>query len=147
MKEIVSPAGSDAAASVRPRVLVVDDDVNILDFLALALEDEGFEVDTAANGALALERLNATAERPPAVIILDLWMPVLDGQGFLREYRKRAGPHAAVIALTAAQYDAAMGAAVEAEGFLTKPFSLDELIGLVRELAAVSGDAALPRTP
>jgi DNA-binding response OmpR family regulator len=129
---------------VNARVLLVDDDANILDFLALALEDEGYEVETAENGAVALERLDAAADRPPAVIILDLWMPVLDGHSFLKAYRRRPEPHAAVIALTAAQYDAAKSAAVDAEGFLTKPFSLDELIEMVRRFAVPAGEAVAP---
>ena len=126
---------SDAAAS-RPRVLIVDDDLNILDFLSIALEDEGYAVETAENGAIALERLES---RPPsahpAIILLDLWMPVMDGLAFLRAYRERPAPHAAIIALTAAQYDSAQSTLVDADGFLTKPFSLDHLINLVDKLA------------
>jgi len=129
---------NDAAPGERQLVLIVDDDVNILDFLALALEDEGFAVETAANGAQALEWLEGRPDRPPAVVILDLWMPVMDGPAFLKAYRERPMPHAAVIALTAAQYDAAKSAAVEAEGFLTKPFSLDQLIEMVTRLAGVA---------
>jgi two-component system, chemotaxis family, chemotaxis protein CheY len=134
-----------AAAASRPRVLLVDDDVNILDFLGLALEDEGYEVETAPNGAAALEQLRRSEEAAggaPEVIILDLWMPVMDGPAFLRAYRERPGPRAAVIALTAAQYDAAQSAAVEADGFLTKPFSLDELIDLVGRFARAPGAGA-----
>ena len=136
--------GSAAAAS-RPRVLLVDDDTNILDFLGLALEDEGYEVETATHGKAALDqlqRMEETGGGAPEIIILDLWMPVMDGPAFLRAYRERPGPHAPVIALTAAQYDAAQSAAVEADGFLTKPFSLDELIELVGRFVGVPGDAA-----
>lgn len=116
-----------------PRVLIVDDDEHILDFLGLALEDEGYEVDTAHNGADALTRVEAS---PPDVILLDLWMPVMDGWQFLREYRARPGPHAAVIALTAAQYDPVQHTDIDADAFLTKPFSLDTLIERVRGLTA-----------
>lgn len=122
----------------RPRVLIVDDDQHILGFLGLALEDEGYDVATAPNGAVALERV---AERAPALIILDLWMPVMDGWRFLRAYRERAEPQAPVIALTAAQYDASRQTLTEADAFLTKPFSLDELIDLVRALARTGGEA------
>ena len=129
---------ADAAASLRPLVLIVDDDPNILDFLSIALDDEGFDVETTQNGAEALEWLDRHAARPPAVVILDLWMPVMDGRAFLRAYRERPGPRAAVIALTAAQYDAAKSAGVDAEAFLPKPFSLDDLIGVVKQFANVS---------
>src|SRR5687768_12022480 len=94
----------DAAASGRPLVLIVDDDPNILDFLSIALDDEGFEVHTAAQGAEGIDWLERHPERQPAVIILDLWMPVMDGYAFLKAFRARPGPHAAVLALTAAQY-------------------------------------------
>ncbi len=114
-------------------VLIVDDDENILDFLGIALEDEGFKVLTARHGAAALE---IVAQQPPGVIVLDLWMPVMDGWEFLRQYRAQPGPHAAIIALTAAQYDASRTTEIEADAFLTKPFSLDSLIQLVESLFA-----------
>ena len=119
-------------AAERARVLIVDDDAHIQEFLGLALEDEGYEVVTASHGAAALERV---AEGKPAVIILDLWTPVMDGFSFLREYRARPGPHAPVIALTAAQYDSARQTLTDADAFLTKPFSLDALLEQVRRLA------------
>jgi DNA-binding response OmpR family regulator len=127
---------SSAESVVNDRlVLIVDDDENILDFLGIALEDEGYEVRTARHGADALQ---SVAQRPPRVIVLDLWMPVMDGWQFLREYRSSPGPHAAVIALTAAQYDTSHGTQIEAEAFLTKPFSLDSLIQLVDSLTKTS---------
>jgi CheY-like chemotaxis protein len=64
-------------------------------------------------------------------------MPVMDGYGFLKAYRARPAPHASVLALTAAQYSAAHGPPIDAEAFLNKPFSLDELIEVVRRLARV----------
>jgi len=133
--QAMSNAG--CAGIVRPRVLVVDDDHHIQDFLGLALEDEGFEVETARNGQEALDKLGRVdaGARQPHVIVLDLWMPVMDGPTFLRKYRQKPGPHAAVIALTAAHYDGARQTQVDADGFLTKPFSLDALIDLVRQHA------------
>ena len=133
------PPAPDAAAdrSARPVVLIVDDDPNILDFLSIALDDEGFQVHTAANGADGIDWLERNAECQPAVIILDLWMPVMDGYAFLKAFRARPAPHAAVLALTAAQYSAANGPAIDAEEFLTKPFSLDDLIDVVKRLAGV----------
>jgi CheY-like chemotaxis protein len=128
----VSSAGSGVNDKL---VLLVDDDENILDFLGIALQDEGYEVLTARHGAAALE---SVAQHPPRVIVLDLWMPVMDGWEFLREYRALPGPHAAIIALTAAQYDTSRSTQIEAEAFLTKPFSLDSLIQLVDSLAQPS---------
>jgi len=72
----------------RPIVLVVDDDADVRSTIAEMLEDEGFRVEQAGNGAAALEA--ARRSEPPAVILLDLWMPVLDGWGFLE--RRAAEP-------------------------------------------------------
>jgi DNA-binding response OmpR family regulator len=123
---------ADEAAVAGKLVLIVDDDEHILDFLGIALEDEGYKVVTAPHGAAALD---VVRQQPPQVIILDLWMPVMDGWQFLREYRAQPEPHAAVIALTAAQYDSNRGTEIEADAFLTKPFSLDTLIQVVDQLS------------
>lgn len=64
-----------------PIVLVVDDDADVRTTIAEMLEDEGFRVEQASNGAAALDA--ARRGEAPAVILLDLWMPVLDGWGFL----------------------------------------------------------------
>lgn len=110
------------------RVLVVDDDADIREAVELALSDEGYEVVAAPDGATALD---LAAESPPALILLDLRMPVMDGSEFVRAYRRQPGPHASIVVLTAA-YDAAGGAAeIQADGYLEKPFGLDELLETV----------------
>src|SRR5207248_10941463 len=68
------------------RVLVVDDDAGIRSIVAELLEDEGYTVDTADDGAQALQRAR---EAPPAAILLDLMMPVLDGWGFVGACRQQ----------------------------------------------------------
>lgn len=110
------------------RVLVVDDDANIREAVELALSDEGYEVVGAPDGAAALD---LASQSPPALILLDLRMPVMDGSAFVRAYRQRPGPHALIVVLTAA-YNAAVGAAeLQADGYLEKPFGLDELLETV----------------
>lgn len=115
-----------------PRVLVVDDDASIRQFIAMALTDSGYEVTTASHGHEALE----SAQRsPPDVILLDMRMPVMDGWAFARAYRDRPPPHAPVVVLTAAR-DAALSAAdISADGFLPKPFELRELLRIVGDFA------------
>ncbi len=70
-------------------VLIVDDEPNIRGFLRMALEDEGFSVETAANGKEALDKVR---RRPPDAVLLDLLMPVLDGWGgFARKFVSASG--------------------------------------------------------
>lgn len=115
-----------------PRVLVVDDDDGIRELVSLALLDDGFEVITAANGAIALDRVT---EYPPDVIILDMNMPVVDGWQFASGYRSTVGQHAPILVFTAGQSAAACAKEIGADGFIGKPFDLDHLVGLVRQCA------------
>ncbi len=114
-------------------VLVVDDDEGIREFVAIALSDEGYEVATATDGAAALELVE---QRPPAVILLDMRMPVMDGWAFTREYRRRPGPHAPIVVVTAARDAGDRAAQIGAEGVLPKPFRLAELLDVVGEFVS-----------
>ncbi|MBI5485788.1 MAG: sigma-54-dependent Fis family transcriptional regulator [Deltaproteobacteria bacterium] len=114
------------------RILVVDDEKLTRTTLAVALQDEGYEVATAANGYEALEEL----ERSPAdVIITDLRMPSMDGLAFQEEARRRS-PDSAVIVVTAyASVDTAIQAMrLGADDYLTKPLRSEELLLRVRRL-------------
>jgi two-component system chemotaxis response regulator CheY len=109
-------------------VLVVDDDEEIREFVDMALSSEGYEVVSAPHGAAALELIQ---QRSPSMILLDMRMPVMDGWAFARAYRERPGPHAPIIVVTAAQDAADRAAQIDADGFLSKPFGLDELLMLI----------------
>jgi CheY-like chemotaxis protein len=116
------------SAGGRGRVLVVDDDDGVRELITSALADEGYDVATARDGAEAL----ASARRdPPALILLDIRMPVMDGRDFARAYREATGPHAPILVCTAALDGAETARAMGADGFLGKPFLLDELLGAV----------------
>ena len=111
--------------SSRPiRALVVDDDHDIAEMVRLALSDEGYDVVLASNGS---EALDASVEAPFDVILLDMRMPVMDGWSFAEEYRNRPGRRVPVIVVTAARDAAARAAEIDADDYLAKPFSLDEL--------------------
>ena len=110
------------------RILIVDDDESIRDFISAALEDEGYEIVTALHGAAALEII---AHSPPSLILLDLRMPVMDGWTFARVYRERPRPHIPIVVLTAAQDAAENAQQADADGYLAKPFGLIELLTLV----------------
>jgi two-component system response regulator MprA len=111
-------------------VLVVDDDRTIRETLSEVLEDEGYRVQVAQDGAEALGLMESTA---PRLIVLDLWMPVMDGWTFAREARARGYP-GAIIVLTAAQNALRAADPIEADAILAKPFDLDDLIQHVARL-------------
>ena len=110
------------------RVLVVDDDESIRQFVQLALSDEGYEVLTAADGGTGLR---LAADHDLDLILLDLRMPGVDGWTFVREYRQQAGEPAPIIALTAAHEPEEHAAATPVAALLAKPFDLDDLLDLV----------------
>ena len=113
-------------------ILVVDDDPSIRDLIAMALADQGYEVEAAPHGAAALEIVGHTQ---PSMILLDMRMPVMDGWEFARVYRDKPGPHAPIIVLTAARDAGQRAAEIGADGFLGKPFDLDDLFLLVAQHA------------
>ena len=112
------------------RILVVEDEPRIRDFLALGLEAEGYAVETATDGVTGLERALAGDH---ALVILDLLLPRANGLGVLRELQRRR-PDLAVLILSA-RADLPIklrGFALGAADYVAKPFSLDELIARVR---------------
>jgi two-component system chemotaxis response regulator CheY len=112
------------------RVLVVDDDEDIRDVIEIALAGEGYEVQAAPDGAVAL---SLVGESRPDLILLDMRMPVMDGWEFARAYHEMPGPHAPIVVLTAAVNAGAYSEQIGAAGFLAKPFDLDQLFRRVDE--------------
>jgi DNA-binding response OmpR family regulator len=123
-------ADERALAGSRTRILVVDDEHRILRFVARGLQAEGFEVDSADNGAEALRRALATDYD---LVVLDLLMPGMDGATVLSRLLA-ARPRQAVIVLSCLTATATKVRCLEAgaEDYLAKPFSLDELLARVR---------------
>ena len=112
------------------RVLVVDDDDTIRELIAMALVDEGYEVETAVHGKEALDQVGKCAL---SLILLDMRMPVMDGWEFAQVYHQLPGPHAPIIVLTAGRDAANAAAQIGAAGFLAKPFDLERLLGIVAD--------------
>ena len=112
-------------------VLVVDDDPDILQTLALCLSTEGYRVTTASNGQEALDLLE---KERPACVLLDLMMPVMDGWQFVAELEKRGARKSPLLILSADRAVQGHAAKLRAEAFLAKPFDLDELLGKVHQL-------------
>src|SRR5579871_6175764 len=121
---------ADVERHAAGRILVVEDEAEIRDFVAMVLDSEGYRVTTAANGAVALDQLG---REPYDLILLDMRMPVMDGWSFATAYRGRKGPHAPIVVLTAARDAAERAAQIRAEGYLGKPFDLDELLSMVAQ--------------
>jgi DNA-binding response OmpR family regulator len=111
------------------RILVVDDDANVSEVVERYLRREGFEVETVADGRLAVDRALAD---PPDLVVLDLMLPGLDGLEVCR--RLRALAPVPVIMLTARgdESDRVIGLELGADDYVSKPFSPKELVARVR---------------
>jgi CheY-like chemotaxis protein len=109
------------------QVLVVDDDPGIRQVIELVLRDEGFEVRTAANGRQALDRI---AEHRPALVLLDLQMPVMTGWEVLTELRN-ANVTVPVVFMTAGYRAKTEAERHHADGYVAKPFDLTEILDTV----------------
>ena len=107
---------------------MVDDDPGILDVLEQALDAEGYRVLMASNGRDALDRV---AGEPPDVMLVDLMMPVMDGWQFVRECRGLTGCAATPIIVLSAARNAHQAVDLGVEAVISKPFDLDDLLGLV----------------
>jgi two-component system, chemotaxis family, chemotaxis protein CheY len=114
-----------------PLVLVVDDDPDILDAVCEILEAEGYRVSRARNGREALERVEL---EQPAVILLDLMMPVMDGSAFAQALRCRPRHRGIPIVLLTAAGSQQKAVAMGASGYLAKPFEIEMLLSYVAGL-------------
>jgi CheY-like chemotaxis protein len=115
--------------SARPfGVLVVEDDADLVSLMELVLSDAGYRVRTAPEGGAALARI---AEEMPGLILLDMRMPGMNGWEFAREFRARHGRAAPIVVVTAAENARARAAEVGADGWLSKPFEIDDVLRMV----------------
>jgi two-component system, OmpR family, phosphate regulon response regulator PhoB len=113
---------------MRPRVLVVDDEPDIVRVLDFALRQAGFEVDCAADAATALQRVR---ERPPEAVLLDVMLPDLPGTDVCRQLKSLARTaRIPVIMLTARgeEVDRVVGFELGADDYIVKPFSVREVV-------------------
>ncbi|MBI0315395.1 response regulator transcription factor [Streptomyces javensis] len=122
------------------RVLVVDDESALADLLSMALRYEGWEVRTAGDGA---EAIRVTRELRPDAVVLDIMLPDMDGLAVLGRLR-REQPDVPVLFLTArdAVEDRIAGLTAGGDDYVTKPFSLEEVVARLRGLLRRSGAAA-----
>jgi two-component system response regulator MprA len=119
------------------RVLVVEDDADIRQLLVEILGDEGYAVALAADGVEAIEQVAAAR---PALLVLDLMLPRLNGDEVLAELERRGlRTGLPVLVLTAAGPIEERVAGLAAEAFLAKPFTIDEFVSVVQKLAGTPG--------
>lgn len=113
----------------RPIILVVDDDPDVRQVLSWTLEDAGFAVHTARDGATAVERAAVDA---PSLVILDYGLPNSDGVVVASRLRQVCGDHVPVLVITADGRAAEKARRARAYAYLHKPFEDEELISVVR---------------
>jgi two-component system response regulator MprA len=117
--------------TARPRLLVVDDDVALCESLADALTDAGYDPVTAGDGARALALTHA--EQPPQLILLDLMMPEMNGWEFRQlQLSDETVKNIPVVVMTASRD--LRRHPVDADAFLFKPFTLDDLLAQVQRV-------------
>jgi two-component system, OmpR family, alkaline phosphatase synthesis response regulator PhoP len=114
-----------------PRILAVDDELNILELVRLYLGREGYQVETAASGGEALAKL---AVFNPDLVVLDLMLPDIDGFEVCRRIRTKSNVPILMLTARKEDMDKIVGLEIGADDYLTKPFNPRELIARIRAI-------------
>ena len=116
---------------MRARILVAEDEAAIADALTYALRGEGFDVDAVGDGAEALTRAR---ERPYDLLVLDLMLPGVPGLEVCRQLRDESAISILMLTAKDTEVDRVLGLEVGADDYVTKPFSMAEVVARVRAL-------------
>jgi DNA-binding response OmpR family regulator len=127
---------------MKQRVLIVEDDARIADVIARNLEAAGYECHISPDGGWALAELEKLS---PALMVLDLGLPGLDGLELLRRARQRHDLPILVVTARSSESDKLLGLEIGADDYITKPFSTVELVARVRALLRRSSGAVTER--
>lgn len=111
------------------KILIVEDDSGISDFVNLELQHEGFETEVAENGRIALEKFESFN---PDLILLDIMLPELSGLEVLRRIRKTSNVPVIVLTARGETYDRVNGLNAGADDYIPKPFEIEELLARMR---------------
>ncbi len=114
---------------ITPKILVADDDREIVRLIGDSLEDEGYEVLTAYDGKQVLEELDRSVV---SLVILDVMMPEMDGLEVCRKIRNEIAIPIILLSAKSREIDKVVGLEVGADDYLTKPFSVNELVARVK---------------
>jgi DNA-binding response OmpR family regulator len=126
------------------RIVTADDDPQLLRLIARNLEFEGYAVETASDGALALEQIERVA---PDLVLLDVMMPKMDGFTVCQRVREFSAVPIIIITARGQDQDKVKGLDLGADDYLTKPFSVEELLARVRAVlrrTQFRSDEAIP---
>ena len=123
------------------RILLVEDDSSLAAAVGYALEQEGFAVEALADGACALDRFTAA---PPGLVILDLMLPGLSGWQLLSAFRRSGDTPVIILTARVEEADRVAGLEMGADDYVTKPFSMRELVARVRVALRRRRDPAPP---
>lgn len=126
----------------KERILIVEDDSGISDFVNLELQHEGFDTEVADNGRIALEKFEAFN---PDLILLDIMLPELSGLEVLRRIRKTSTVPVIILTARGETYDRVNGLDAGADDYIPKPFEIEELLARMRAvLRRISITASTP---
>ena len=120
------------------RILVVDDEPQVVWMLQFSLEAEGYQTLSARDGRAALDEVR---EHHPAVVLLDIMMPVMDGWAFLEELQALPAderPRVIVVSARSSLRDRAKAAELGADAFVAKPFNVDDLLVVLHDIEQAS---------
>ena len=113
------------------RVLLIEDDPGVLDVVTSALTTEGFDVDSALDGETGL---TTARERPYDLVVLDLMLPDVPGMDVCRALREESGVPILMLTAKDAEIDRVLGLELGADDYVTKPFSMAELVSRIRAI-------------
>jgi two-component system, OmpR family, alkaline phosphatase synthesis response regulator PhoP len=126
---IIRDEKSRSGENVLPKILVVDDEQNILELVKLYLVNEGYQVETASRGGDAVARIAAVN---PDMVILDLMLPDIDGFQVCRQVRAKSNVPILMLTARKEDVDKIIGLEMGADDYLTKPFNPRELVARIR---------------
>ena len=118
------------------KVMVADDDKNIVELLRLYLEKEDFAVITANDGEEALAKFSPEA---PDIVLLDIMMPKLDGWQVLREIRKKSNTPIIMLTAKGETFDKVLGLELGADDYVVKPFDAKEIVARIKAVLRRTG--------
>lgn len=130
-----------SVAKNAPYILIVEDDPDLREMVGMVLENSGYAIEHVSNGQQGLKQ---AAEHLPSLVLLDMRMVGMNGWEFARAFREEHGRATPLVVFTAAPDAAAVAEEVEADGYLPKPFQLDQLLATIaRFVPPPAGQGAL----
>ena len=119
------------------KIFIMDDDRDILDSMRMVLEFKGYQVHTSANA----ENLKTISEKAPDLLLIDLWMSGVDGSDICRQLKDNIQTrHIPVIIISANANIRELSYNCKADGYISKPFEIDELLSTVQQHTRKSGE-------